>query len=282
MSTHRADIDMSSKYAAMENTFIGISKGDKDNPQYYEMNAAEKDCLDSFMEARNNALLWGKTNLDKNGKPTAYDNEVGRPIISGDGLVAQVERFATKFMFSKLNVSWFKKALNAMVQKSDNPTGNKYIMVVNTLLWNDVQNVLDAWLKDYATDGTFLYSKGENGYMNVGATYQSYTWAGNTISFKIDRSFDIEYPDRKFGVMIDLTPDGQKGHAALNLLTFKGGQIIHNWVKGVGGINGLSSGEVSSPVAGSKIIYHGYAGIAVYNPYRSVIMMSDKVKNMMF
>lgn len=203
-------------------------------------------------------------------------------IISGDGLIAQVERFATKFMFSKLNVAWFKKALMAMVQKSEQATGNRYMMVVNTLMWNDVQNVLDAWLKDYATDGTFLYSKGENGYMNVGATYQSYTFAGNTISFKLDRSFDIEYPDRKFGIMVDLTPDGQKGHAALNMLTFKGGQYIHNWILGAGGKSGLASGEVSSPVAASKHIMWGYAGMVVYNPYRSVIMMSDKVKNMMF
>lgn len=197
-------------------------------------------------------------------------------------IIAQVERFATKFMFNKLNVSWFKKALNAMNQKSEKSTGNNYIFLCNTLMWNDVQNVLDAWLKDYATDGTFLYSKGENGYMNVGATYQSYTWAGNTVTFRIDRSFDIEYPDRKFGVMLDLTPDGQKGHAAINLLTFKGGQYIHNWILGVGGKNGLSSGQVSSPVAGNKHVMWGYSGVAVYAPYRSVIMMSDKVKNMMF
>lgn len=217
----------------METTFIGISKGDDKNPQYYQMNAAEKDCLDSYMEARNNALLWGKTNLDKNMKPTAYDPETGRPIIAGDGIIAQIERFATKFMFSKLNVAWFKKALMAMVQKSDNATGNTFSFICNSLMWNDVQNVLDAWLKDYATDGSYVYSKGENGYVNVGATYQSYTFGGNKILFRLDRSFDIEYPDRKFGIMVDLTPDGKSGKAAINLLTFKGGQLIHNWILGV-------------------------------------------------
>lgn len=273
---------MSAKYAAMETTFIGISKGDDKNPQYYQMNAAEKDCLDSFMEARNNAMLFGKTNLDKNMKPTAYDNETGRPIIAGDGLIAQVERFATKFMFSKLNVSWFKKALMAMVQKSEKSTGNTYTFVCNTLMWHDVQNVLDAWLKDYTVDGSYAWSKGDNGYVDLGATYQSYSFAGNKIMFKLDRSFDIEYPDRKFGIMVDLTPDGQSGKAAVNMLTFKGGQLIHNWLIGVGGKSGLASGQVSSPVAGSKLINWGYAGLAVLNPYRSVILMSDKVKNMMF
>ena len=45
------------------------------------MNTAEKDCLDSFMAARNNALVWGKSNLDKSDKPTIYDSETGRPIL---------------------------------------------------------------------------------------------------------------------------------------------------------------------------------------------------------
>ena len=56
------------------------------------------------------------------------------------------------------------------------------------------------------------------------------------------------------------------------MFTFKGGDIIHNVVNGVGGANGISSGEVSSPVAGSKIVNWGYHGVGVMNPYRSVIL----------
>ena len=33
-----------------------------------------------------------------------------------------------------------------------------------------------------------------------------------------------------------------------------------------GGENGLSSGVVSTPVAGSKLINWGYSGVAVFNP----------------
>ena len=50
-----------------------------------------------------------------------YEDETGRPIISGDGIVAQIERFANKFVFSKLNVKYFRKALNAMITKSEKP-----------------------------------------------------------------------------------------------------------------------------------------------------------------
>lgn len=41
---------------------------------------------------------------------------------------------------------------------------------------------------------------------------------------------------------------------------------------GVGGLSGTESGVVSSPVAGSKLIMMGYAGIGVFAPYRSFIL----------
>ena len=68
MSTHRADVDMSAQYKPMEDVFIQIGKGQKDDP-VYKMNSAEKDCLDTFMMARNNELVWGKTDVDENGRP---------------------------------------------------------------------------------------------------------------------------------------------------------------------------------------------------------------------
>ena len=196
-------------------------------------------------------------------------------IISGDGLIPQVERFAGKYVYSKLNIRIFETALAAMVARSDRPTGNQYVFIVNTLLWNSAQRVLANWIRDFKTDGAFVYSQGANGYVDLGATFNSYSFAGNTISFKIDRSLDIEFPTREFGIMVDLTPDGKTGRSALAMFTFKKGQYIQNWLTGVGGRNGLSGGEVASPVAGSKLIAHGYAGMAVFNPYRSFILMSE-------
>lgn len=39
-----------------------------------------------------------------------------------------------------------------------------------------------------------------------------------------------------------------------------------------GGYTGKESGEVASNVAGSKLVMMAYAGIAVFTPYRSVIL----------
>lgn len=77
IGTQRCDVDMSAMYKPLEDVFIQIGKGDKDDP-VYKMNTAEKDCLDSFMEARNNALLFGRSDVDETGKPKLYD-DLNRP-----------------------------------------------------------------------------------------------------------------------------------------------------------------------------------------------------------
>lgn len=278
IATHRADVDMSNLYKPMEDVFIQVAKGEgmtqKGDP-VYKMNTAEKDCLDSFMEARNNALLWSKTNMDESGKPKHYD-ALGRPLISSDGIIPQIERFATKFVFNRMNVAYFEKALQALVAKSEKPQGNKYTLIANTAFYNEFQRVMGAWLADRHTDGAYLYSKEANGYISLGATYEGYRYGGNELYVKIDRSLDIEFPTRKYAMIVDLTEGSTNGVPAIALFTFKGGEIINNNIPGVGGKTGLESGTVSSPVAGQHLAIWGYAGVGVMNPYRSVILLGEE------
>lgn len=72
------DIDYSAKYAAMENTFLSIAEDGKGDV-VYQMNPAEKDCLDSFMAARNSALLWSKGSMDERGHSKIQTYSDGRP-----------------------------------------------------------------------------------------------------------------------------------------------------------------------------------------------------------
>ena len=70
---------------------------------------------------------------------------------------------------------------------------------------------------------------------------------------------------------LDMTADRTSAQPPIALFTIKGGDMITNKYKGVGGLSGLESGDVASPVAGSKLIMWGYSGIAVFNPYRSFV-----------
>jgi len=74
----------------MEDVFIKIAE-DKDGRHteaLYKMDKLEKNLLENFMTARNQALLLGKSNIDANGKPTIVNPEDNRPIYITDGVIA--------------------------------------------------------------------------------------------------------------------------------------------------------------------------------------------------
>ena len=76
-------ISWSSLYAAHEDVFVSIAEGKNQgclNETIYKMNKKEKELLDNFLISRNQGLLFNKTNIDVNGKPTICDPETGRPI----------------------------------------------------------------------------------------------------------------------------------------------------------------------------------------------------------
>jgi hypothetical protein len=223
----------------------------------FRLNKLEKDVLESFLFARNNALLFGKCNFDKNGKCLIHDPHTGREIPMGDGIISQIERFASRYVFSKLTTNVFDTALDQMNQKAAKPMGNSYTFVCNERMMAMVQTTLREYLRDWATAGTFLYSKAAGGDVEVGATYKTYEFMGNKISFQVDRTLSREYPNKAYGLFLDLTADKTTGQPAIAMFTFKGGEFITNKFKGVGGFSGLESGEVSSQVAGSKLINWG-------------------------
>ena len=69
--------------------------------------------------------------------------------------------------------------------------------------------------------------------------------------------------------------DKTNGKSAINMFTLEGCEFISSTLSGVGGLDGRSSGAVASPVAGSKLINSGFAGVQVANPYRSFILLQN-------
>ena len=274
MTTFRNDIDYSSLYAAHEENFIKISKGDgngKLSETIYKMDRAKKVLLENHMYAKNSGYLFNRSNIDKNGRPTIVDAQ-GRPIYIGAGIIPQIEKYASKYAYTKFTIEVLRLILGQMNDKADAPTGNHYMFVVSEPLWNQMQVVLAAHLAAFQTDGTYLYSKAANDYVKVGATFNTYEFGGNKISFRVDRTLTREYGEKGFGVCIDLTADKTANAPALGLFTFKGGEFIQGTLEGLGGLDGLSSGKISSPVAGSKLAVMSYGGVAVFNPYKSFII----------
>lgn len=274
ISFHRVDVSFSAQFAQLEDVFIklGQNKGAGEQSQtIYKMKKKEQELLENFMYVRNNALLFGKSNYDKNGKCTVTDS-LGRPVPMGDGILAQIERYANKYSYAKMTTKVMNQVMAQMRQKSKNSTGNQYMFIVNEILWQQIQEELMGWLKLWTPVNPVFFSQKANSNVTVGATFDSYVFGGNQISFKVDKAFTLEYPEKGYGVVIDLTADATSGTAAIQMFTLQGAEFIRNTIAGVGGLNGNESGEVSSSVAGSRIIHAGYAGVGVFNPYRSFIL----------
>ena len=276
ITTHRVDDSYSAQYAAFEDMWITIGKGNGDGKQSevtYRMDKKEKNLLDNFMYVRNNMLLFSKTNVDKNGKVTICDPDTGRPIYIGEGVIPQVEKFASKYAFNTLTLEVFRTVIAMLVEKAEKPTGNNFTFIINERMWFLIQDTLADFLSHNNIDGSYMWSMKANDYIQVGATYNSYKYGGNTVTFVVDRTFSREFGfDKGYALCLDLTADKTNAQPPIAMFTLKGGDFITNKVLGVGGADGLSSGVVSSPVAGSKIINWGYSSVAVFNPYRSFIL----------
>jgi hypothetical protein len=277
ITEHRIDVNYSSRYALTEDVFLKISNGE-DGGAYkeaiFKMPKAKEQALASFMEARNNALLLQKGTMDVNGKSSIID-KLGRPLIAGDGAIPQINRFAGKYNYSKLSVSVFNKAITTMTQKAASPGGNTFVFVCNEVAYADVQTTLAEYLNNFKVLNSYIYSQAEGKTIKVGATYSSYEFLNNTIVFKVDRALSREYPNKGYAILVDLTADKASGQPALQLFSLKGAEFTSNTLAGVGGLDGSTSGVVSTPVAGSKLINSGFAGIGVFTPYRAFILLQS-------
>lgn len=240
MTTFRSDTSWSSLFAIQENVFMSIAD-DKDATKsegVYKMLKKEKELLDTFMYSMNTGLAFNKTNIDVNGKPTIYDPETGRPIYIGEGLIPQIEAAANKYVYSNNpTLPLFNQIMGDMADKAQSDTGNKWIFICNRRLWQQINTTLGVYLGQYRTNGMYLYSKEANkglgGYVKVGATYDTYEYAGNQISFVVDRALTREYPDKGYGVCIDLTADKTSGTPAVAKFSITGKDFITNKIVGV-------------------------------------------------
>lgn len=275
----RVDISMSSRYDAFEEQFIKISNGETGGElkqKLYKLNKAERDLLDSWYNNKNQGLLWDKSTMDANGKCTVHDHE-GRPLIQGDGLIPQYQRFASKMKYTRLEISVIDKMMEQMVDKCENPVGNHFMFAVNKVLWNQINTALRDWLKLWNSTSTMIYSKAAgmpikiDNPIKVGATFMSYEVAGNVVTFVVDNALSKYYPTKGFGLCMDLTPDMSTGNPAVGAFTLKGKEFISNKLTGVG----FQNGEVATPVAGGKLIVSGYYGIAAFAPYKSFILSQN-------
>ena len=111
----------------MEDTFIKIGKGEGGSGEkIYKLDPMKKNLIENFLYARENMILMAKGNVSVDGKPTISDRATGRPITVGDGIIPQIERFASKYSANRVTINTFQTIISTMVEKAENPQGNVY------------------------------------------------------------------------------------------------------------------------------------------------------------
>jgi hypothetical protein len=277
ISRQRASVDWSGDFAMAEDVFISQANGDKKGGvEYFKMNKKEKDCLDNFVISRENNCLFSVTNYDSAGKCKLQDDN-GRDIPMGDGVIPQIERFCDKFSYSLLTSSTLNDVISSMTAKSDNSTGNTYAVICNERMYSQFGVLMQSDLRfQNPNDGSYFYSK-EGGKIKVGAEYDSYSIQGNDITFMPNRQLSIEYPDHAYGIFLDTTADLQSGRPNIAMFTLSGAEMISGNLHGMGGSDGKTSGAVTTGVHGSQYHLLGYAGACVFNPYKSFILEEARV-----
>ena len=277
LSRHRASVDWSSDFAIREEMFIDAGKGKDGSSQYFKMNKKEKQCMDHFLLTREQHCIFGQTNFDLNGKCLDQD-EHGRDIPMGDGVIPQIERYCDKFAYSTLTSDVLDDVMNTMIEKSDTPMGNTYAVVCNEKMYQQFGKLMKSDLRFQSpNDGSYFYSKQTAGKVRVGAHFDSYTFQGNVITFMPDRALSQEYPDFAYGIFLDTGADLVSGRPNLAMFTLEGSEIVSGNLNGMGGQDGKSSGEVSTSVAGSSYHLLGYSAACIFNPYKSFLLQENVI-----
>ncbi len=273
LSRHRASESVSADYNMREDVYLQLAK--KDGVEYYKMHKYEKDCMDTFMLSRNNSMLASETNFDANGKCMDQD-EMGRDIPMGDGVIPQISRYCDKFLYNEFTSDIMDDILFSLSEKADRPTGNTYAVLSNDRLYQQFGKVQKSDLRfQTPNDVSVLYSKDAGGKVKVGAEFISYTFQGNTLVFLPDRSLSQEFDSYGFGIFLDVNADMKSGRPNLAAFTLEGAELIEGYVNGLGGRDGKTSGEVSTGVHGTEYHLIGYSGTAVFSPYKSFIVRED-------
>lgn len=274
MTTIRVDESWSDKYKLMEDTLIKIGAGsDKGTEQKtYVMEPMMKVLLDNFMQAQEQMLLMAKGNVDVNGKATIATRNSQRPIVIGEGIIPQIERFCSKHVASKITINTLHTVMQEMIQKCEKDEGNHFIFVCNAPMMNIVNKVFMEFLKDFKTDGALFYSKMNGGSRyKVGASFSSYEYNGNIISFKQDRTLTREYP-MPFAMCLDFTGSTNGNIPPIQKFSLKGKDLMISKMHGPG----YGESVVSTMVAGGAMTAIGHVGIAVMNPYKSYLLYSTE------
>lgn len=269
LSFHRHSESISQQANAVKEKYLEVTEGDDGTAKkvYYEYIQAEAKILDLFLTTRESHVVFGESNFDSNGQCIDTD-DLGQDLPMGDGLIEQATKFASRSNYSVMDIGIIKQSLKMMTEKSNDLTGNVFVVIGNKELYDQIGEALMDYTVAKTSANTFLYSE-DKGKVEVGATFSTFEFQGNKIVFMPNLELTQTHPDYGYGVMLDMAEDLSSGRPAIQSFTLEGSEMLTGFVPGLGGKNGKSSGMIATGMTGTEYHIAGYSGIVVFNPYRT-------------
>lgn len=270
MSRHRVGDSFSGDLAARKQVFVAMAG--KNGPEYARMFNFEKKMLEEFMYVRNNNLLFSVSNFDAVGKCTKQDKQ-GRDLPAGDGIIPQAMRYGMKQGYSILGSRVLKEMVVSTAERNGRTMGNTLGVVCNMRMYFQYHEAMEREHKalNIANNAALVRADGKDYKITSGAHYHAYTIQGNTVIFMVDDTLTKMYPDQGFGICLNTR--GADGEATLQLVTLKGRQMISGTLEGMGGSTGTQTDtRLATSVDGSEKHLLGYSGVALLNPYATMLL----------
>lgn len=262
ISRHRIGDSVSGDFAKLKPVYM------QHGGDLFTMPQIEKDLLDQIYLAFENSMLLGPGNFDDNGK-VLITEEDGREIPMGVGLIPTIKKYCGQTRYFFLSDKVLREVISACVEKMENRTGNTIAVACNWRMYEQAQIVLDNLLKTRTHDAYFYSKDGKK--IKVGAEYNAYEFAGNTIVFMHNDALTERYPEKGYGVFIDTNRYGEDCN--VQMMTLKGMSLFKGSLLGMGGKGGGDNVEnMGSTVHASRYEMMGYRGIKLANPYTSHIL----------
>ena len=289
-----------SRYFISDEDFGKASKGSSDY-KIYEFNKMEEEVLNQFITSANGFMISGRSTINPNTGRTFLQIE-NQDLVIGNGLIAQVEEYARRVDYTRgnLSVKHLQAAIDHIVDARGQSVNNHITCICTRSFWKElakalstelfIQNPAGLWFygkdvtmpKDKMTPSTRidklkLYDKLPNE-ISVGATFNSYIYQGNTINFIVEDDLTRFKNNEGYAMFMDTgLYEDEKGKPAptLNMFTLQGREMVRYTQAGIGGINGTTSGPVSTLIDGSTVGILGWRGIAYRIPYSTVIFQEQ-------
>lgn len=306
MAKLRAGQRYSSDFRAAQDLFFiddaNLAKaGNKKAGQYkiFKLNSIEQHVLDHFLISANQYLLTGRSTVNEATGRSRIQVGHDQDVIAGDGLIPQYERYAYYIDYpkNKLSLRDMQEAVDYVADKRGKSQGNHITVICNRRFSRHKNDALQNAINVFSqyNNGTWFFSRDVDDVYNakdeytpnnkvkrmrfpqetvVGSTFNTYVYDGNTVTFVVDEVLTTMYPYQGYGIFIDtgIYEDENGKTPGVHLKTIKGRALIKNYINGMGGVDGRSDGNVSTPLDASRFEVLGFRGICVRNPYAATII----------